>query len=176
VEELSTEIQGQKDLLAAENGDLAIHCKPVRSLAVLRKAVSSHEELEIAREKTIQIEPSSADVELSADQTQLLRLLGNMLKNALEATPAGERVVAGCELSQDSRVSFWVRNFQFMPPAVQHQVFNRSYSTKGKGRGLGTYSMKLICERYLGGKVSFTTSEEQGTIFKAVLPLVFNKA
>ena len=58
-----------------------------------------------------------------------------------------------------------------MPPEVQLQVFNRSFSTKGNGRGIGTYSIKLLCERYLKGKVSFVSSAEQGTIFKVTLPL-----
>lgn len=39
-------------------------------------------------------------------------------------------------------------------------VFKRYFSTKSKsGRGIGTYSMKLFGERYLGGKVGFYCSE-----------------
>ena len=51
------------------------------------------------------------------------------------------------------------------------KIFQRSFSTKGEGRGLGTYSMKLLTERYLGGRVSFTTSADEGTIFKVALPI-----
>ncbi|MCX6911436.1 MAG: ATP-binding protein [Verrucomicrobia bacterium] len=57
-----------------------------------------------------------------------------------------------------------------MPPSVQLQVFNRSFSTKGSGRGLGTYSVKLLTERYLKGKAGFTTSKEGGTTFFIILP------
>jgi sensor histidine kinase regulating citrate/malate metabolism len=51
------------------------------------------------------------------------------------------------------------------------QVFRRSYCTKSTvGRGIGTYSAKLIMERYLGGSLTFTSSEEEGTTFAVVLP------
>lgn len=41
-----------------------------------------------------------------------------------------------------------------MPRTSQLQIFQRSFSTKGKGRGLGTYSIKLLTERYLKGTAS----------------------
>jgi len=58
-----------------------------------------------------------------------------------------------------------------MPRNVQLQVFNRSFSTKGQGRGIGTYSIRLLVTRYLRGTVDFTSSKEQGTTFRARLPL-----
>ncbi len=54
---------------------------------------------------------------------------------------------------------------------VQLQVFRRSYSTKGEGRGLGTYSIKLLSESYLQGKVWFESSAGEGTRFFARYPL-----
>jgi signal transduction histidine kinase len=59
-----------------------------------------------------------------------------------------------------------------MPRDVQLQVFQRSFSTKGSGRGLGTYSMKLLSERYLQGRVTFDTSPAKGTTFRAIYPLI----
>ncbi|MGA2077009.1 MAG: hypothetical protein ABSH52_26260 [Terriglobia bacterium] len=51
------------------------------------------------------------------------------------------------------------------------QAFRRSFSTKSPvGRGIGTYSTKLITERYLGDSLSFTSSEEAGTTFAVTLP------
>jgi sensor histidine kinase regulating citrate/malate metabolism len=51
------------------------------------------------------------------------------------------------------------------------RIFQRNYSTKSdSGRGLGTYSMKLFGETYLGGKVDFTSSESEGTTFHLRLP------
>jgi sensor histidine kinase regulating citrate/malate metabolism len=52
-----------------------------------------------------------------------------------------------------------------MPVDVQLQIFQRSFSTKGNGRGIGTYSIKLLTEQYLNGKVSFVSNESEGTRF-----------
>lgn len=171
VQIMTDEVNGHKELLAAESGDLPIHPTSMSSLSILQDVVALYRSLQIARARTIQIVPSSADVRFSTDKTQLTRIVGNMLKNALEASPSGERVLVGCDRDRDTQVSFWVQNFQVMPPEVQLQIFNRSFSTKGNGRGIGTYSIKLLCERYLKGEVSFVSSAEQGTIFKVTLPL-----
>ncbi|MGO9255131.1 MAG: hypothetical protein ACLQU1_02335 [Bryobacteraceae bacterium] len=58
-----------------------------------------------------------------------------------------------------------------MPAKVRLQVFQRSFSTKGMGRGLGTYSIKFLTERYLQGQVSFGSVEGEGTTFMACYPL-----
>jgi len=92
-----------------------------------------------------------------------------MTKNALEASRPGETVSLGCD-QKDNGIAFWVHNPGVMPPDVQLQIFQRSFSTKGAGRGIGTYSIKLLTERYLMGTVSFTSSSGQGTTFRVCCP------
>jgi sensor histidine kinase regulating citrate/malate metabolism len=79
-------------------------------------------------------------------------------------------VKIGCT-NDDNFVTIWVRNSAFIKREIQLQIFMRSFSTKGSNRGLGTYSMKLLGEKYLGGKVSFTTDEKDGTVFSVQIPL-----
>jgi len=93
-----------------------------------------------------------------------------MLKNALEASSTGGTVTIGAKAIKNT-LEFWVHNESYMPRTSQLQVFQRSFSTKGKGRGLGTYSIKLLTERYLKGSVSFTSTEAEGTTFSISLPL-----
>jgi sensor histidine kinase regulating citrate/malate metabolism len=93
-----------------------------------------------------------------------------MIKNALEAISEEERVSVSCR-TENKHVSVAVHNPGQMPDPVQKQVFQRSFTTKGKGRGLGTYSMKLLGERYLGGKVGFSSAGDTGTIFTLSLPV-----
>ncbi len=112
----------------------------------------------------------SAAVQFESDPVLLGRVLGNMVKNALEASSYGETIALGCR-REDGEVTFWVSNRSYMPEAVRLQVFNRSFSTKTPGRGLGTYSMKYLSEKYLGGKVSFSSTEAEGTTFMARYPL-----
>jgi sensor histidine kinase regulating citrate/malate metabolism len=64
-----------------------------------------------------------------------------------------------------------VKNSLLIPHDVQLQIFQKSFSTKGKGRGLGTFSIKLLTERYLGGTVHFVSSEETGTVFTIEFPV-----
>ena len=60
-----------------------------------------------------------------------------------------------------------------IPESIQSQLFKRSFSTKGDvGRGLGTYSIKLFAERFLHGRISFTSGAEDGTVFMVDLPSI----
>jgi sensor histidine kinase regulating citrate/malate metabolism len=87
----------------------------------------------------------------------------------LEASPKNATVVLDC-YQEGATIVFTVNNLSYMSIAVQAQVFQRSFSTKGSGRGLGTYSIKLLTERYLNGTVHFSTSEDKGTTFFVNLP------
>jgi signal transduction histidine kinase len=60
-----------------------------------------------------------------------------------------------------------------MPREIAMRVFQRHFTTKqGTGRGLGTYAMKLLGERHLGGTVDFESDAASGTVFRIALPLI----
>lgn len=167
---LVEEISSHRDLMAAERRELVVRPLETRSGAMLDEAVRSYSHLAESRGCRIETDRQIADVGLHTDVSILLRVLANMLKNAIEACQAGQTVTIGCGLAEGG-VEFWVHNPGVIAHEVQLQLFKRSFSTKGAGRGLGTYSMKLLTERYLGGRVSFTTSPEEGTRFVARCPL-----
>ncbi len=167
--QLVNEILSQRTLAAAESGDLEPDPEPLSTLRVLREEVERHCEFPVAHGREIEIDQDTADVIIRSDRTLLGRVIGNMLVNALEACPAGQIVRAGCRAG-DEEVEFWVQNPAVMPDEVRAQIFQRSFSTKGSGRGLGTYSMKLLTERYLEGKIAFSSSEAEGTTFRARYP------
>ncbi len=169
VNQVVEEILTQKDLMAAENDDLALDLKPLNSRTILEKVLQLYANHPVAEYRELRLAADSASLDLVTDTRLLGRILGNLIKNALEAAQRGHVVTAGCAGEGDG-VRFWVHNPMFMPPNVQLQIFNRSFSTKGSGRGLGTYSVKLLTERYLKGKVGFTTSKEGGTTFFVILP------
>jgi signal transduction histidine kinase len=104
------------------------------------------------------------------DFNLLQRVLANMVINALEATEDGGLVKVTSELNRNL-LAFSVWNGEAIPEDVQRRIFQRNFSTKNEpGRGIGTYSMKLLGEDMLGGKVSFTSTPEKGTTFSITLP------
>lgn len=166
---LVDEINSHRLIAAAERDELA--CVPVTVAAAdfLREVLFLFEEHPSARERELALAEGGEDCVLETDRGLLSRVIVNMVRNALEATPAGGTVTIGCGREADG-VRFSVHNAGAMPGDVALQVFRRSFSTKGKGRGLGTYSMRLIGERYLKGRIFFTSGEEEGTAFFAVFP------
>lgn len=167
--ELNDEIAAQRLLLRAETGELAPTVGRVGTVALVQEAIALYSQHPVSQNRHLRLDPGSQDVVMASDRVLLLRVLCNLVKNALEACRADETITAGCA-DKDGQVEFWVHNPGAMPREVQLQVFQRSFSTKGQGRGLGTYSIKLLTERYLGGEVSFTTSLEAGTTFRARYP------
>jgi signal transduction histidine kinase len=173
--QIADEIIAQQEITSAENNELVVHPVEVDSLGLLQEVAESYRQHNVATDKQILVDPRSQAVTLTSDVTLLRRVIRNMLKNALEASRPGQSVTLRCE-QQGDEVVFEIRNPTFMPRNVQLQVFQRSFSTKGAGRGLGSYSMKLLSERYLKGQVSFTTSPEDGTCFTARYPLQLKSA
>jgi sensor histidine kinase regulating citrate/malate metabolism len=93
-----------------------------------------------------------------------------MLKNAMEASTADQTVTFSAK-GTDGEVELTVHNPACIPDKIQLQLFQRSFSTKGCGHGLGAYSMKLLSERYLNGRVwIFHSSKGKGTTFRAAYP------
>jgi hypothetical protein len=170
---LVDDISSQKDIQAAENGDLKPNIESLESLSLLEALRSFYSKHELAFEKDILIDQRSSNIVFESDRRILQRILGNMLKNALEASNSGEAVTLRC-FENDGKVFFEVNNKAFIPYDVQMQIFSRSFSTKGKNRGLGTYSVKILSENYLNGKVSFSSSEEEGTTLSVTYPLKYN--
>ncbi|MGC8866050.1 MAG: sensor histidine kinase [Bacteroidales bacterium] len=169
-EDLIDEIVAQRQLLSAERGDLKVEWESIAVDQILQN-VRNHVMFHlVARGKEIVVEPPAVLHPLTSDVILLKRILVNLLKNALEAIPEGQTVSLGADIAED-KVIFRVHNPGFIPRDIQLQLFQRSFSTKEKNRGLGTYSVKLLTEQYLGGRVWFRSEPETGTTFYVELPL-----
>jgi len=164
------EIRSQRELLAAENDELSVRPAPVNSQLMLESVKNCYENTLPGRSRRILISPKSTSTILYSDEQILSRVLGNLLKNALEATPEDGTVTLGC--STDGKyIQFRCNNHGLIPRETQLQIFHRSFSTKGEGRGIGLYSVKLMTERYLKGSVKFTSDDSSGTTFTVTYPL-----
>lgn len=169
-QQLNEELATQRQLLAAEHGELGCELAPVSLPQLVEELAGFYRHHDLARGRAVATS-TVPPVTIPTDPTLLRRVLGNLLKNALEATPEGGTVtVSGAVVGEQVRLM--VHNPTAMSVEVQGQVFHRSFSTKqGPGRGIGTHSARLLTERYLGGKVSFESSEQAGTTFTVTLPL-----
>jgi hypothetical protein len=167
---LAREVEDQQRLLRAERGELVVVPENIEISKVFDTILSIFIAHPAAKDKKLEIENVDPGKCVITDPSLLVRVLTNMIKNAFEAVECGETVRVWFELREDRPV-FLVWNRGTIPEKVALQIFQRSFSTKGQsGRGLGTYSMKLFGERYLGGEVSFCSTEETGTIFSIALP------
>ena len=167
--ELLEEILSQRVMINAEEGELVPENVEVTILDILNEPASYISHHQVAANKKIIIAVDAYSGHIQIDPMLLKRVIINMLKNALEATQKGGQVKLNCR-KENNFLLFTVQNPGFMPKNIQAQVFQRSFTTKGKGRGLGTYSIKLLTERYLKGTVGFSTSEEEGTEFYVKIP------
>ncbi len=163
-EKLIDEIQMQHQLISAERGDLKPSFTEINSLSLLTDLKDFYLNHNLIADKTIIIDKNSENISFESDPVLLRRIIGNMIKNALEDYNPGEQITLHCQTA-DNRVRFSVHNSSYIRQNIQLQLFKRSFSTKGSGRGLGTYSMKLLGEKYLNGKVWLESSKEKGTTF-----------
>ena len=168
-EKLVDEIHYQRNLLAAEKGEFKPNLGIVEVGELLREEYALYSNHEVAAERQLLIGKTS-ECKIISDGAVLRKILRNLIKNALEATPKGGTVTLSSR-EDDGQLTFLVNNPGVMAEDVQLQLFQRSFSTKAaEGRGTGTYSVKLFGERYLKGKVAFTSSEPDGTTFSFSLP------
>jgi len=166
--QLIDEIYSQKELLEAENNELVVQMQPIDGCLLVRDVVKILSNR--FRNHEIRLSPPVEKIILNTDRGILQRILGNMILNALEASSPEDAVSISCRI-KDGNAEFQVHNKRYIPKKIRLQLFQRSFSTKGTGRGLGAYSVKLLTERYLNGSILLNSSPQNGTTFIASYPL-----
>ncbi|OAM87468.1 hypothetical protein AW736_23180 [Termitidicoccus mucosus] len=169
VSDLQEALGIQRDLSAAERGELLPSFSALYARDFMEAYVAAAAPRATAAECRLHLEPSASNHRFFSDPALLRRVLDCLLANAIEASGPGEEVSLG--ISADaSDLLLWIRNAAVMPPEVCLQIFNRSFTRKDRGRGLGTYMAKLFTEQYLLGKLRFTSTAATGTTFTIALP------
>lgn len=172
--ELVDEILAQRMLVSAESDELIPEISRFNSRQLLQEVLVYLDDQAIAVEKKIYIDPFSHNLYFETDPDIFKRVLINVAKNAIEASKPGETIQMGCRISDDYLI-FWVNNPGLISESIQDQLFQHSFSTKGENRGIGTYAIKLLTTRYLGGNVTFESDSEKGTTFYIHVPFSLTK-
>jgi len=161
---LIEELRHQRRLIAAEESEYEPQLEEVDLCKMLQEISDLYTHHERVPGRFVELVPSGTCL-LRTDPPVLRRIVGNMVLNAMEAVPQKETVLVSYRISTES-LRIEVSNAGEMPPDLQLKMFKRSFSSKAKvGRGIGTYSMKLFGERYLGGKVGFNCADGRTTFF-----------
>ena len=117
---------------------------------------------------TLQIESAWSD--LPIESWAMCRVLGNLIDNALDAlraVPEGELTIRLSESLHGYDFSV-TNNGPMIPPNVAEKIFQRGFSTKGEGRGMGLSIVREIIDG-AGGRLS-VSSDERETTFSGTLP------
>lgn len=171
---LNDEIQMQRQIFAAERNDLNVTPELFETHGVFKELQDLYSEKCEEKNLHIAFKSDSENIALESDRTLVKRVIQNMIKNAIEASDKDSIITVSSYKMEENHIGLDIHNNTIIPRETQLQIFNRSFSTKGSDRGLGTYSMKLLSERYLHGQVSFVSGEDcGGTTFSAIYPAVW---
>jgi len=163
-ERLAQEVAIQQLLINEKSPGINILHRPVFIKEILNElnAIYLHHPKALNRRIVF---PKGLEGQLNTDPGLLVRVLGNMITNALEASPESGEVTLTIRQSE-TEIGFEVWNDEHIPASIQARIFQRHFSTKeGFERGLGTFAMKLLGEKLLGGRIEFSSSPSKGTTF-----------
>lgn len=170
---LIEEIRSQRTMSDAQDGRLRLHLETRGVDSAMSIVLGTVMQLAADRGVALKAEITPDTPAIRSDHTLLGRVLTNLAKNAIEASPAGSTV--SIEVTPIfGGVQFAVHNDTVIPESFQSHIFHRSRSTKGADRGIGTFSAKLLTEQYLRGKVHFDSTDIDGTTFQVAVPLTID--
>jgi two-component system nitrogen regulation sensor histidine kinase NtrY len=127
--------------------------------------------LDIFTEDYLTFKCDKKEIIAKLDRTQLIRIITNLVKNAIQAISENENPKVDIELMDDNKnVIITVSdNGHGITEENIPKVFEPKFTTKTSGMGLGLAMIKNIIETYKGS-INFTSTEEEGTIFTVTLP------
>ncbi len=127
--------------------------------------------LEIFSEKYINYSFSENEIFANLDKTQLIRIVTNLVKNAIQACKNEENPIIDVELTTEKdNIKIVVSdNGIGIDDSVKELVFEPKFTTKSSGMGLGLPMIKNIIEAYQG-TITFSSKQGIRTIFTVILP------
>ena len=110
---------------------------------------------------------------VQADRTHLIRVMNNLMKNAVQSIPSSREghIVIRLKEHQGHAIVMVEDNGKGIEDELHEKVFFPNFTTKSSGTGLGLAICKNIIETF-GGTIYFIKNKPQGTVFIFELPIV----
>lgn len=129
--------------------------------------------LEIFNENFIQFSSSEEEIIARLDRTQLIRVITNLVKNAIQSIPEEQesKQVQVNVFRDNEDVKIMVKdNGKGISSENKARIFEPKFTTKSSGMGLGLAIIKNIIENY-NGTITFESEENKGTEFLVSFPI-----
>ena len=128
--------------------------------------------LKIFKEKHITFNSEHKDLQVSIDRTQMIRIITNLIKNAIEACDLVEDpLIEVTIVLRNKNVLIYIKdNGVGISDDLRDKIFEPKFTTKTSGMGLGLGMVKNLVNSY-SGKISFKSNTSQGTTFKILFPI-----
>ena len=126
--------------------------------------------LDIFSEDYVEYSPEEKEVYANLDKTQLIRIVTNLVKNAIQAVEGihNPKINVKVFLKNKKFIIEVSDNGKGISKEVEHLIFEPKFTTKTSGMGLGLPMIKNIIEAY-EGSINFTSKEGEGTVFTVIL-------
>ncbi len=160
-----------EELNAFSRGDQNLQIAPIN----LHQMIDRFEELNFPffQNLKISVDISLPDIEIEGEENKLLRILQNLVGNAIDAfgEDSGKINITG-EVKDDDMLHLTIAdNGNGIPEEIRARFFEPFVTYgKSKGTGLGSAIVKSVVEAH-GGKIHFETENGKGTSFFISLPL-----
>ncbi|MDT0675292.1 sensor histidine kinase [Autumnicola musiva] len=127
--------------------------------------------LDIFNENYIIFTSEKEEILAKFDRTQLIRVVTNLVKNAVQALQGKEnpKIVVSVEEEEEEVCVTICDNGSGISEENKGKIFEPKFTTKSSGMGLGLAMVKNIVETY-NGSISFVSNPDKGTIFKVRFP------
>jgi two-component system, OmpR family, phosphate regulon sensor histidine kinase PhoR len=191
VEKIETEIQYLGELVAEllelsrlESGQTMMTIEPIEAERLVREVMARMLPLAQRHRVILGTEIHQGTTLVAADSKQIMRVLVNLIHNAIKFTPSSGKIVIGTITQIDQHTqSFFVRDTGVGISAEElPRVFERFYKTDrarskagfigpgGGGTGLGLAIARHVIESH-GGRIWAESSPGNGSVFSFTLPI-----
>jgi signal transduction histidine kinase len=130
--------------------------------------------MDIFNEEYIAFESDSPEIISKVDRTQLIRIITNLVKNAIQSIPENQEnksILVRVKKDQNNVLITVMDNGVGIQPKDISRIFEPKFTTKSSGMGLGLGIIKNIIENYKG-TITFDTEFGKGTTFTVSLPII----